>query len=218
MNKLIIFIICLVTALSPTGVRGEGLSLTTPIPCISRSHADSLARRLVWWQGRVCPLNTLATDVTLQLTGSRRPYRYTPEQVVASWALYPDVWNHAPLLQVPHRELRRQLGLEGKRIAVAQLYDGSSYRLQTLYNAQEDTTSALCRAIRELDSRVRLVSQIIDGTLIQPAPADSPVPSPLRISAELLWNKAPFGDILFAIALLAMTLGFVYYIKKPHAN
>mgnify|MGYP006988849479 CR=1 FL=1 len=184
------------------------------IPCISRQRADSLATHLVVWKGRICPLNTLATDFALRVTGRRRPYGYTPEQVVASWALYPETWNRAPLIRISNKELRQHLHLEGKYASVAQLYDGGRYRLQTLWEQQDDKHTQLCMAINEADECVRLIADLISGKLIQPAPDDAPRPAEWRIQAEILLNRAPFFDILYAATLLLTTVLFVRYIHK----
>lgn len=184
------------------------------IPSVSRAHADSLATRLVLWNGRICPLNTLATDFTLKVCGQRRPYGYTPEQVVASWALYPETWNRAPLILVDNDELRRLLALSGKRASVVQLYDGPTYRLQALLEAAAPDDTRLQSAITDVDERVRLVAELIAGTLIKPAPADAPPIPAWRMQLELWNNRFPLFNTLYALLLLAAIAGFIYYIRK----
>lgn len=184
------------------------------IPSVSRAHADSLATRLVLWNGRICPLNTLATDFTLKVCGQRRPYGYTPEQVVASWALYPETWNRAPLILVDNDELRRRLALTGKRASVVQLYDGPAYRLQALLEAAAPDDTRLQSAITDVDERVRLVAELIAGTLIKPAPADTPPIPAWRMQLELWNNRFPLFNTLYALLLLAAIAGFIYYIRK----
>lgn len=184
------------------------------IPSVSRAHADSLATRLVLWNGRICPLNTLATDFTLKVCGQRRPYGYTPEQVVASWALYPETWNRAPLILVDNDELRRLLALSGKRASVVQLYDGPAYRLQALLEAAAPDDTRLQSAITDVDERVRLVAELIAGTLIKPAPADAPPIPAWRLQLELWNNRFPLFNTLYALLLLAAIAGFIYYIRK----
>lgn len=210
---LLAFLIALAPALTERAA-SEVSGSAEKIPCISRQRADSLATRLVVWNGRTCPLNTLATDFTLRVTGQRRPYGYTPEQVIASWALYPETWNRAPLIRIRNAELRRLLHLEGKYASVAQLYDGGRYRLQALWEQQADKHTQLCMAIRETDQSVQLIADLVGGTLIRPAPDDTPQPALWRIRAEILLNRAPFFDILYAAALLLTTFLFVRHIHK----
>lgn len=187
------------------------------IPCISRSRADSLSTRLVQWNDRICPLNTLATDFTLKVCGQCRPYGYTPEQVVASWALYPETWNRAPLLLVENKDLRQRLGIRERHVAVVQLYDGDTYRLQALLDATPADDTRLIRAITDLDERVRLVAELISGTLIQPAPEDTPPLPAWRLRLELWNNRFPLFNILYAALLLAATVGFIYYLRNSRS-
>ena len=192
----------------------EGGEPGESIPCISPSRADSLATRLVQWNGRICPLNTLATDFTLRVCGQRRPYGYTPEQVVGSWALYPETWNRAPLILVDHDALRRLLGITGQRASVAQLYDGTTYRLQTLLDAADPDDTSLQQAIADVDERVRLVADLIAGNLIRPAPAGTPPIPAWRLQLELWNNRFPLFNILYALLLLAAIAGFIHYIRQ----
>ena len=209
-KRFVILFACLMVFASSLTGRAEDES----IPSVSRAHADSLATRLVLWNGRICPLNTLATDFTLKVCGQRRPYGYTPEQVVASWALYPETWNRAPLILVDNDELRRLLSLTGKRASVVQLYDGPTYRLQALLEAAAPDDTRLQSAITDVDERVRLVAELIAGTLIKPAPADTPPIPAWRLQLELWNNRFPLFNTLYALLLLAAIGGFIYYIRK----
>lgn len=184
------------------------------IPCLPRERADSLASQLVVWQGRVCPFSTLATDVTRRITGTARPYGYTPEQVVASWALYPEVWNGAPLILIDNKELRTLLGLTGRRASLYKLYDAEGYRLQRIADAQADTTTALYRAIRRVDDRVRLAGQLADGSLVAEAPATAAKPSATLLRLEVLNNRYHIFDILFTALMLAAALLFLRSVHR----
>lgn len=198
----------------PSLIGREGGESRESIPSISPSRADSLATRLVQWNGRICPLNTLATDFTLRVCGQRRPYGYTPEQVVGSWALYPETWNRAPLILVDNDALRTLLGITGKRASVVQLYDGTTYRLQTLLDAADPDDTSLQQAIADVDERVRLVADLIAGNLIRPAPAGTPPIPAWRLQLELWNNRFPLFNILYALLLLAAIAGFIHYIRQ----
>ena len=114
-----------------------------------------------------------------------------------------------------NEELRRQLSIDGERVSIAQLYDGTTYRLQALMDAAAPSDTRLQRAISEVDERVRLVAELIAGTLIQPAPEDTPPLPAWRLQLELWNNRFPLFDILFALFLFAATVGFVFYIRRP---
>ena len=59
---------------------------------VQRPLAADLGKMYILWNGRVCPLQTMARDVTVRLYGSGSPHGYTPEQVIAGWLFYYDDW------------------------------------------------------------------------------------------------------------------------------
>ncbi len=182
------------------------------IPCISRAEGDSIARQLVRWNGRICPLNTLATHFTLEVCGERRPHGYTPEQVVISWQRYPDVWNRAPLIRVENKTLRQLLNLKGKSAAITQLYDARGYRLQTILDTASN--ERLRHDITLVDQRVKMVGELLNGTLIQPAPAGTPALSPWRMRWEFFKNRFPLFDIGYVLFLLLTLVAFIYDMRR----
>lgn len=71
-----------------------------PVRVLARQDAEKLKTRQVIYQDRVVPFNTLARDFTLKLCGNSSYQGLTPEQVVASWLLYPEEWQHEPMFYV----------------------------------------------------------------------------------------------------------------------
>ena len=67
---------------------------------ITREQGDSLASRQVIYNGRVAPFNTLARDFVTKLSGSASYRGLSAEQVVASWMLYPEEWQHLSLIHI----------------------------------------------------------------------------------------------------------------------
>lgn len=59
---------------------------------IQRPLAASFGKIYTLWNGRICPLQTMARDVTIKLYGNDSHHGYTPEQVLAGWLFYYDDW------------------------------------------------------------------------------------------------------------------------------
>ena len=178
------------------------------LPVIKRSQADSLASVQVIYNGRISPLDTPARDFVQKVYGRPTFRGLTPEQVVASWQLYPEAWNHVPFIRIKNRELRRRLHIETEHAALSQLFEGKSYRLQPLWQQTESTRSPMAKAIQETDEKVGLVLMLIRGTLATPLPAGTPRLSPGKIRAELCYNRIPFCKILF---MANLTLGIAAF-------
>lgn len=99
---------------------GDGASL----PAMQRPLAANFGKALVYWNGRICPVQTLARDVTVTLYGGESYKGLTAEQVLSGWLFYYDEWQrdyletHPELKSVPpfpvskkDRKLAERLGM-----------------------------------------------------------------------------------------------------------
>ena len=92
---------------------GEGL------PAMQRPLAANMGKVYVYWNDRVCPLQTMAKDVTQKLYGSNSYNGFTPEQVLSGWLFYFDTWerdysvnhNETPTNQKKQKKRNEQLAL-----------------------------------------------------------------------------------------------------------
>lgn len=191
---------------------GGGVVHARSLPALKRSQADSLARVQVIYHDRVVPFNTLARDFVQKLTGRTTYGGLTPEQVIGGWLLRPDAWREEPMIEVKSAELRSRLGLSSSHVRLSELFDGTEYRLQKLWQNEQGTNSPLAKAIREVDEKVGLVLMLQNGTLIRPLPEDGSVPSlsSWKLEAELLYNRIPFSKLLFRTNLTLGVLAFLW--------
>lgn len=81
---------------------------------LPRHTADQMGRVQVLYNGRVCPLQTLAKDFTTKLYGSATYRGFTPEQVLSGWMFYYGEWCDEPIIRIKGSQLRQQLGMEGR--------------------------------------------------------------------------------------------------------
>lgn len=189
-----------------------GATAHAELRAISLEEANTLCAKQVIYQDRIVPLNTLARDFVLKLTG-RDAYRgLSPEQVLASWLVYTEDWAREPMIYVKNGALRQMLNHpRGKYIALNELFDGDKYKLQSMLSGEAcKNDSKLKNAILELDEKVGLILMLREGTLIKPLPEDGSV-TPLSetvVKAELLYNKIPFSKLLFMINLTLGILSF----------
>ena len=190
------------------------------LPVLKQRQADSLAAVQVIYHDRVTPLNTLARDFVLKLTGRPTYKGLTPEQVLGGWLLHPEVWKDEPMIRIRSTALRRRLGLEGDFARLSDLFDGQTYRLQAYWDASAgkagDKLSPLEKAIVETDEKVGLILMLQNGTLIRPLPTDGSVAplSDVKVRAELLYNRIPFSQVLFMFNLTMGLLAFGLLLYK----
>lgn len=71
------------------------------LPVMQRPLASNFGKVLVYWNDRVCPVQTMARDVAASLYGSETYRGYTSEQILSGWLFYYDRWQSDYLRQHP---------------------------------------------------------------------------------------------------------------------
>ena len=185
------------------------------IPTINAERAREAAHEQVWWDGRVCPLATLAHDFLESVYGKRTYKGLSAVQVVYGWRLRPDVWKDEPMIYVPDADLRRQLHLEGEYAKFSELFDDTlGYRLNTIGSELPERMQQIVREsqpVIELDEKVGLIIELTQGRLIQPRPDSIPPVSKWRIEAEIFYVGTPaWLMVLLTICIIL----FIFFTKK----
>ena len=68
-------------------------SFTPPsLPSVDKDIAHRMGTIHVLYNNRICPLNTVATDFTIKLTGSASWHGYSADEVFFSWMIYYEPW------------------------------------------------------------------------------------------------------------------------------
>ena len=189
------------------------------IPTINAERAREAAHEQVWWDGRVCPLATLAHDFLESVYGKRTYKGLSAVQVVYGWRLRPDVWKDEPMIYVPDADLRRQLHLEGEYAKFSELFDDTlGYRLNTIGSELPERMRQIVREsqpVIELDEKVGLIIELTQGRLIQPRPDSIPPVSKWRIEAEMFYVDTPaWLMVLLTICIILFVFFSVKLFKK----
>ena len=189
------------------------------IPTINAERAREAAHEQVWWNGRVCPLATLAHDFLESVYGKRTYKGLSAVQVVYGWRLRPDVWKDEPMIYVPDADLRRQLHLEGEYAKFSELFDDTlGYRLNTIGSELPERMQQIVREsqpVIELDEKVGLIIELTQGRLIQPRPDSIPPVSKWRIEAEMFYVDTPaWLMVLLTICIILFVFFSVKLSKK----
>ena len=189
------------------------------IPTINAERAREAAHEQVWWDGRVCPLATLAHDFLESVYGKSTYKGLSAVQVVYGWRLRPDVWKDEPMIYVPDADLRRQLHLEGEYAKFSELFDDTlGYRLNTIGSELPERMQQIVREsqpVIELDEKVGLIIELTQGRLIQPRPDSIPPVSKWRIEAEMFYVDTPaWLMVLLTICIILFVFFSVKLFKK----
>lgn len=176
-------------------------------PVMAREDAEKAERKLIVYNGRVCPLNTLAHDFCLKITGKTSYKGLSAEQLLLSLPMAPEEWSEKPLLKIKNKALKERLGISTDLARIKDFYESDGrYKLDILLNEQmskgeDEQDKKLVRSIYDVDEQISLVNAAVTGKLIEPYKGNNP-PSETRISAEILYNQLPL-TVVGAFMILA---------------
>ena len=192
-------------------------------PVVAREDAEKAERKLIVYNGRVCPLNTLAHDFCLKITGKTSYKGLSAEQLLLSLPMAPEEWSEKQLLKIKNKALTERLGIKTDLARIKDFYENDGrYKLDILLNeqmnkAEDDQDKKLVRSIYDVDEQISLVNAAVTGKLIEPYKGNNP-PSETRISAEILYNQLPLtvvgafmiltGILIIVIAEIIRKKGF----------
>ena len=192
-------------------------------PVVAREDAEKAERKLIVYNGRICPLNTLAHDFCLKITGKTSYKGLSAEQLLLSLPMAPEEWSEKPLLKIKNKALKERLGIKTDLARIKDFYESDGrYKLDILLNeqmnkAEDDQDKKLVRSIYDVDEQISLVNAAVTGKLIEPYKGNNP-PSETRISAEILYNQLPLtvlgafmiltGILIIVIAEIIRKKGF----------
>ena len=192
-------------------------------PVVAREDAEKAERKLIVYNGRICPLNTLAHDFCLKITGKTSYKGLSAEQFLLSLPLAPEEWSEKQLLKIKNKALKERLGISTELARIKDFYGSDGrYKLDILLNEQmskgeDEQDKKLVRSIYDVDEQISLVNAAVTGKLIEPYKGNNP-PSETRISAEILYNQLPLtvvgafmiltGILIIVIAEIIRKKGF----------
>ncbi len=160
---------------------GLGSSAQAALPVVPREKAEKMERGQVMWNDRVAPIGTMGQEFLLKVYGKRSYHGISGTQVVMSWKLSPKEWSEEPIIKIKDKQLRQQLGIEGKYASMHDFFGADNqYKLTTLKPT---------RAVQEADEKIGLILMLLQGTLIKGVPEGVERLSETQISVELFYNR-----------------------------
>ena len=130
---------------------------------LPRETAESFGHLYIYYNDRICPLQTLAKDFTVKLTGKPTYKGLTPEQVLTGWFFYYDSWKEEPCIRIKNTAVQRLLGIDGKMACLADFAGVEGYKLDAGHlSAMEGKDK---HAVEEANEKFSLVSGVATGSL-----------------------------------------------------
>lgn len=139
---------------------------------VTEEQAEAFGKLQVMYNGRICPVQTLALDFTRKLTGDNSYRSFTAEQVFLSFIFYPEVWIREKLIEVDDSKLRNKYHLP-ERASMLDFFPEGRYIFAN--------TSAPSKAVMEMDEKISLIVMAQEGHLLQMFP--------IRDGGRILWTS-----------------------------
>lgn len=150
---------------------------------VSSEIAHEFGKVVVLYNGRLCPINTAATEFVTKLSGKPQWNGYTADEIFMSWMIYYTEWEQQRLIRVKNTEVQRILGIDSQWASVSDFYNTDhSYKLDGKAN---DPTigDATRKAIRETDEKIQVVNMFYNSEMLHIFPLADP-----SNKAKLTWH------------------------------
>ena len=159
--------------LSPALVKAQTIEPSR----INKAHVSAFEELLVQDnQGRIEPVNTLASEVLRKLTRKSTFHGMSSSEVFLGMSVRPDAWRNVPIIRVSNSELQKQLGLRDKYVSFNAMMNSTTgvYQLRQLvdetYKKKPTERNKFDKEVINVDERMNICYQIFTGEFLKVFP------------------------------------------------
>ena len=134
---------------------------------VDKEIADEMGQVAVLYNGRICPLNTAATDFVTKLCGKSTWQGMSANEIFLNWTIFYTEWENQPIIKVKDREVQKILGINGKWACVRDFYTSQNdYKLKDKIS-DVSLSESTRKAIRETDEKIQVVTMFYNSELLR---------------------------------------------------
>ena len=148
---------------------------------IDRGIADEMGQIAVLYNGRICPLNTAATDFVTKLCGRSTWEGHTANEIFVGWTIFYTEWENKKIIKVGNKDVQNVLGIDGEWACLRDFYTPQhEYKLS---GKQNDMTlsESLRKAIRATDEKIHVITMFYNSEMLRIFP--------LAHDGRIEWHK-----------------------------
>ena len=213
--------------------------LTSPIYAQPKTLPEDVAEKFgtlyVYYNDRVCPLQTLANDFTTKLYGKTTYKGLSAEQVLTGWLFYYDDWKEEPMIKIKGKDVQHLLGISGQYASLTDFADSNGYKLTDAF--RDKTKVSNYRNVEDANEKFNLICIICGGNALklylaeeiakgnfqnvnrllgkirtyQKKEAENALPSDAQISAERVYNSINQTKAVAIVTLVLGLFAFIFY-------
>ena len=134
---------------------------------VDKEIADEMGQVAVLYNGRICPLNTAATDFVTKLCGKSTWQGMSANEIFLNWTIFYTEWEKRTIIKVKDREVQKILGINGKWACVRDFYTSQNeYKLKDKIS-DVSLSESTRKAIREIDEKIQVVTMFYNSELLR---------------------------------------------------
>lgn len=151
--------------------------------------AEEFGNLYVYYNDRICPIQTLAKDFTTKLYGKPRYKGLTPEQVLTGWFFFYDDWKKEDMIRIQSKEVRHLLGTDKGHVCLTDFFGTEGYKLRDALQADMDSKKRT--DIETANEKFSLISMVCTGSMLKIYPCRETEGNTLQWYS--LVDRLPYG-------------------------
>ncbi len=175
--KAAILLLFFTTAFSTSSYAQHSYLSLNKIPVINKTEAEQFGHLLVQSNdGRIKPVNTLASEILRKLTWKSSFHGQTADQVLLGMMTYPSYWQQVPMIKIASKKLVRIIGIKGKYASYLDFIDtrNNTYKLQKyvsqVYAQKPSERGMFDRDVMKVDERMNIAYMVYTGKFLKIVP------------------------------------------------
>lgn len=143
---------------------------------IDRDVTDAFAKIAVYYNGRVCPVNTVAVDFVTKLSGKASWHDYDADEIFAGWTFNSSAWESVPMIRIKDKVAQKALGINGQWASYDDFWNSLNvYKLKSpLEAAYRDGDADMVKHLRDADEKFNVIRMFYNGGLLRMFPYTGP--------------------------------------------
>lgn len=143
---------------------------------IDRDVTDAFAKIAVYYNGRVCPVNTVAVDFVTKLSGKASWQDYDADEIFAGWTFNSSAWESVPMIRIKDKVVQKALGIKGQWASYDDFWNSLNvYKLKSpLEAAYRDGDADMVKHLRDADEKFNVIRMFYNGGLLRMFPYTGP--------------------------------------------
>jgi len=211
-GKTVLLMLFFTAAFSTAGYAQHGHLNFNKIPIINKTEANQFGHLLVQSNdGRIKPVNTLASEILRKLTWKSQFHGLNPDQVLLGMMSSPTYWQQVPMIKVSSKKLAKIIGIKGKYASYFDFINmkNSTYKLQKyvtqVYAENPSERGMFDKEIMKVDERMNVAYMVYTGQFLKIIP-DSKDPLHTWYSPASKLSTLSGQDSLMAVGVIPLYL------------